>query len=106
MLIEAARLATWCAAKRLEERKPGSLATAAYAYLEAVECALFCTREAVQLLGGHGFLRDHPVEKWMRDARALSLLCGGRDSAADDVNVWGAAKWLEPAHEPPPATEA
>lgn len=106
MLIEAARLATWCAAKRLEERKPGSLATAAYAYLEAVECALFCTREAVQLLGGHGFLRDHPVEKWMRDARALSLLCGGRDSAADDVNVWGAAKWLEAAHEPPPATEA
>jgi len=104
MLIEAARLATWCAAKRLDERKPDSLAKAAYAYLEAVECALFCTREAVQLLGGHGFLRDHPVEKWMRDARALSLLCGGRDSAADDVSVWGAARWFEAAHEPPPAT--
>ena len=42
------------------------------------------TDRGVQLLGGHGFLQDYPVEKWMRDARALALLGGGRDAAAAD----------------------
>lgn len=46
------------------------------------ETALFVTNYGVQLLGGHGYMRDHPVEKWMREARALSLLFGGREQAA------------------------
>lgn len=32
----------------------------------------------VQILGGHGFVKDHPVEKWMREAKAISLLFGGK----------------------------
>ena len=32
--------------------------------------------EGVQMLGGHGFLRDHPVEMWYRDLRTLSTLEG------------------------------
>lgn len=55
------------------------------AWLECIEGALFVTNHAVQLLGGHGYTRDHPVEKWMRDARALSLLWGGLDLALDDA---------------------
>jgi alkylation response protein AidB-like acyl-CoA dehydrogenase len=55
------------------------------AWLECIEGALFITNHAVQLLGGHGYTRDHPVEKWMRDARALSLLWGGLDLALDEV---------------------
>jgi alkylation response protein AidB-like acyl-CoA dehydrogenase len=39
----------------------------------------------VQILGGHGFMQDHPVEKYMRDARALGLLLGGADRARDDA---------------------
>jgi alkylation response protein AidB-like acyl-CoA dehydrogenase len=30
------------------------------------------TSDAVQILGGHGYIQDHPVEKWMRDARTLA----------------------------------
>ena len=36
-------------------------------------------------LGGHGFMTDHPVEKWMREARAISLLWGGVDCARRDA---------------------
>ncbi len=55
------------------------------AWLECIEGALFVTNHAVQLLGGHGYTRDHPVEKWMRDVRTLTLLWGGIDLALDDA---------------------
>jgi alkylation response protein AidB-like acyl-CoA dehydrogenase len=51
------------------------------AWLEAREAALMVTDRGVQLLGGHGYMDDHPVEKWMRDARGLALLFGGEDEA-------------------------
>ena len=34
------------------------------------------TTEAVQILGGHGFLRDHPVERMMRDAKITQIYEG------------------------------
>lgn len=55
------------------------------AWLEACETALWVTDQAVQLLGGHGYMKDHPVEKWMREARAISLLWGGVDTAREDA---------------------
>jgi alkylation response protein AidB-like acyl-CoA dehydrogenase len=55
------------------------------AWLEAVESSLWITNHAVQLLGGHGYTQDHPVEKWMRDARAIGLLWGGVDLAQRDA---------------------
>jgi len=55
------------------------------AWLEAIEAGLWVTNQAVQLLGGHGYTREHPVEKWMRDARALTLLWGGIDMAERDA---------------------
>jgi alkylation response protein AidB-like acyl-CoA dehydrogenase len=51
------------------------------AWLEAREASLMVTDRGVQLLGGHGYMDDHPVEKWMRDARGLALLFGGEDEA-------------------------
>ena len=33
--------------------------------------------DAVQLLGGHGFTQEHPVERWYRDLRAVTLMAGG-----------------------------
>jgi acyl-CoA dehydrogenase len=35
----------------------------------AAETAMFCTWAAVQTLGGWGYSRDYPVERWMRDAK-------------------------------------
>ena len=32
--------------------------------------------DAVQMLGGHGYIQDHPVEKWMRDIRTLGVVDG------------------------------
>jgi alkylation response protein AidB-like acyl-CoA dehydrogenase len=43
------------------------------------------TPNALQLLGGHGFMQDHPVEKYLRDARTLGLLLGGVDAAREDA---------------------
>ena len=83
MGVEGASLLGMQAAAELEE---GRAERAADAYLEAVETALLATSTGVQLLGGHGFMKDHPVEKWMRDARALSLLWGGADSATRDAS--------------------
>ncbi len=67
-------------------------ALAASAYVEAVESALFVTNTAVQLLGGHGYMKDHPVEKWMRDARAFSLIWGGVDEALEAEVASGRAE--------------
>ncbi len=38
---------------------------------------------AVQILGGHGFMQDYPVEKYMREARSLGLVLGGIDAARE-----------------------
>ena len=41
----------------------------------------------MQILGGHGFMQDHPVEKWMREARALGSAMGGIDRAREDAGA-------------------
>jgi acyl-CoA dehydrogenase len=88
--IAAARLAVWRAATLIDQNDSGALAAAAAAFGEAADQALFVTQQAVQLLGGHGFITDHPVEKWMRDARTLALLWGGRDGALSEAasGIW------------------
>ena len=58
---------------------------AAQALVEAIEVSRFIGPNAVQLLGGHGFMRDHPVEKYMREVRALGLLLGGIDAAREEA---------------------
>jgi len=58
---------------------------AATAFSEAAEACMFVTPNALQILGGHGFMQDYPVEKLMREARALALLLGGRDDAVEDA---------------------
>lgn len=50
------------------------------AYLARVICAeksMEIGTNAVQLLGGHGFTKEHPVERWYRDLRAIALMEGG-----------------------------
>jgi len=78
--VEAARLAVWHAAVAVGSERGGER-EAAWALAEAAEQALFVGPNAVQVLGGHGFMKDHPVEKWMREIRTLAQLAGGRDEA-------------------------
>ena len=42
----------------------------------AADTAMSVTTEAVQVLGGAGIMRDHPVEKWLRDAKVLQIVEG------------------------------
>ncbi len=74
--IEAARLLTWEAAWKLDAGKEEA-ATAAYlAATGAAEMAMLVTDRAVQILGGHGYIRDHPVERWMRNGRGFITFTG------------------------------
>jgi acyl-CoA dehydrogenase len=44
--------------------------------LKAGEVAVMVTEKAVQILGGAGFLREHPVERWYRDAKIYTIFEG------------------------------
>ncbi|MDO8431252.1 MAG: acyl-CoA dehydrogenase [Candidatus Binatus sp.] len=72
---DAMRWMTWKAASILEQ---GGAATrqAQLAYTYAAEQAMWIADEGVQMLGGHGYLRDNPVEMWYCDARTVSVLEG------------------------------
>jgi alkylation response protein AidB-like acyl-CoA dehydrogenase len=82
--VEGTRALVQEAAVRLDAGADAGEACAT-AFLEAAEQALFVTPNGVQILGGHGFMQDYPVEKWMREARALALLAGGVDAAREDA---------------------
>lgn len=73
--VDAARLMVWEAAWKLDQ---GQDATAeAYLAKEyAAKAALFVTDAGVQTLGGHGFIREHPVERWLRNARGFAMFNG------------------------------
>lgn len=82
--ISGARLLLHDAAYRADRGLP-FVAAAASAFVEAIEVARWVGPLAVQVLGGHGFMQDHPMEKVMREARALGLLLGGVDAAREDA---------------------
>jgi alkylation response protein AidB-like acyl-CoA dehydrogenase len=84
--VEGARLLLHDAAFRAERGMPCA-GEAASAFVEAVEASRLVGPAAVQILGGHGFMQDHPVEKHMREARALGLLLGGIDAAREQAGV-------------------
>ncbi len=76
--IDAARLLTHRAARLMDEGKHVP-AEAAMAKLFASETATWVTWAAVQTLGGWGYSREYPVEKWSRDARLEEIEEGTSD---------------------------
>lgn len=82
--IEAARMVVHQAAYKVDAGQP-ALEELQAAFLQASECALFVTNYAAQFLASAGYVRDYPVEKWFREARALTLLAGGHDAAQMDA---------------------
>ncbi len=76
--VDAARLLTWRAATMLD-RGQRATTEAAMAKLHASETAMWCTWAAVQTLGGWGYSREYPVEKWMRDAKLEEIEEGTSD---------------------------
>ena len=82
--LDAARLLVHEAAWRVDNGLPAA-AVAASAFAQCIEAAREIGPNGVQILGGHGFMADYPVEKHMRESRALGLVLGGFDAAIDEA---------------------
>ncbi|MBF5030061.1 acyl-CoA dehydrogenase family protein [Micromonospora sp. ANENR4] len=76
MEIDAARLLVWRASWMGRNNRPFTAGEGSMSKLKAGEVAVSVTDKAVQLLGGAGFLRDHPVERWYRDAKIYTIFEG------------------------------
>jgi acyl-CoA dehydrogenase len=74
--IEAIRLLTWEAAWMIDEGKEEASKHAYLAHTGAMDMAMMVTDRAVQILGGHGYIREHPVEMWMRCGRGIATFTG------------------------------
>ena len=74
--IEAIRMLTWEAAWMLDHDKPEASKHAYLAITGAIDMAMMVTDRAVQILGGHGYIREHPVEMWMRNGRGFANFSG------------------------------
>src|SRR5215210_6635165 len=74
--IDAARLLTWRAAWMAAQRMPFEHAEGSMSKLKASEVAVRACEQAVQTLGGWGYVKDFPVEKWYRDAKLYTIFEG------------------------------
>ena len=72
---ESMRWLAWKAASKLEQGIDATQA-AHHAHAYAAEQCMWISDEGLQVLGGHGFIREHPVEMWYRNARTLGVLEG------------------------------
>jgi butyryl-CoA dehydrogenase len=70
--VEAARLLIWKAAWLAGQGQPFAKA-ASMGKLKAGDVAMRVTEDAIQILGGYGYIRDFPVEKWHRDAKIYQI---------------------------------
>jgi alkylation response protein AidB-like acyl-CoA dehydrogenase len=73
MKLDAVRLLVWRAATSWDrdEDIEALVKQAETAQHQAIEIVKSATTDAVQILGGAGFLQDHPAEMWMRNAAAM-----------------------------------
>ena len=74
--IEAMRLLTWEAAWKLDQGKEDAFTEAYLGSTGSADMAMMVTDRAVQILGGHGYIREHPVEMWMRNGRGFAMFTG------------------------------
>jgi alkylation response protein AidB-like acyl-CoA dehydrogenase len=72
---DAARLLVWRAGVLRDQGRPCTTEIS-IAKLYATEAAVWCSNEAIQVHGGAGYVDDHPVERWFRDARVTTLYEG------------------------------
>jgi alkylation response protein AidB-like acyl-CoA dehydrogenase len=76
MRIEASRLLVYKAAYAVVQKDPQVSYWAAIAKTFASDTAMSVTTDAVQVLGGYGYIKDFPVERMMRDAKITQIYEG------------------------------
>ncbi len=74
--LEAARLLIHRAASKLDARDPDATLHCAMAKRFATDAGFAVCNEALQIHGGYGYLRDFPIERYLRDARVHQILEG------------------------------
>ncbi len=74
--IEAARALTYAVARMVDSGARDVSKESAMVKLFASDTAMKVTTDAVQVLGGYGYMRDYPVEKYMRDAKITQIYEG------------------------------
>ncbi|HWC69273.1 MAG TPA: acyl-CoA dehydrogenase family protein [Acidimicrobiales bacterium] len=74
--IDAARLLVWRAAWMARNSVPFTAGEGSMSKLKAGEVAVWATEQAIQILGGYGYTREYPVERWHRDAKIYTIFEG------------------------------
>jgi acyl-CoA dehydrogenase len=74
--IDAARLLVWRASWMGRQGKRFENAEGSMSKLKAGEVAVWATERAIQILGGNGYTREYPVERWHRDAKIYTIFEG------------------------------
>jgi alkylation response protein AidB-like acyl-CoA dehydrogenase len=74
--VDAARLLVWRAAWMVRQGMALNRAEGSMSKLVASEAAVRVTEQAIQILGGNGYTRDFPVERWHRDAKIFTIFEG------------------------------
>jgi acyl-CoA dehydrogenase len=74
--IDAARLLVWRASWMGRQGKKFENAEGSMSKLKAGEVAVWATERAIHILGGNGYTREYPVERWHRDAKIYTIFEG------------------------------
>ena len=74
--IDAARLLVWRASWMGKQGHRFENAEGSMSKLKAGEVAVWATERAIQILGGNGYTREFPVERWHRDAKIFTIFEG------------------------------
>ncbi|MGE5695403.1 MAG: acyl-CoA dehydrogenase family protein, partial [Candidatus Sericytochromatia bacterium] len=97
--IDAARLLTWRASWMAANRVPFERGEGSMSKLAASEVAVRATERAIQTMGGWGYITDHPVEKWYRDAKLYTIFEGTSEIQRVVIsNALGATEGKPPLH--------
>jgi acyl-CoA dehydrogenase len=97
--IDGARLLTWRASWMAATGVPFERGEGSMAKLAASEAAVATTERAIQTMGGWGYITDHPVEKWYRDAKLYTIFEGTSEIQRVVIsNALGAADGRPPMH--------
>lgn len=97
--IDAARLLTWRASWMAATGVPFERGEGSMSKLAASEVAVRTTERAIQTMGGWGYVTDHPVEKWYRDAKLYTIFEGTSEIQRIVIShALGAADGKPPLH--------
>jgi alkylation response protein AidB-like acyl-CoA dehydrogenase len=83
--VEAARQLVYAAAKALDAGAENVTYLAAMAKLFATDTAMEVTTRAVQIFGGYGYMKDYPIEKYMRDAKITQIYEGTNQIQRNEI---------------------